>query len=159
LQNTREQASILNGALAIMHPDMYVAGREALVRLGQWADSEGEDEMLEILSLWPSVYSVTSIMANRASPLHVDQFGRPHWMDILVTFGNYTDLDFLIPSIHSRFMYEPGTVIALSGQLLLHGVGMANGDRGIISYYMRDNVHEFVNVPRCNYMEYKKVPA
>ena len=156
---TREHAAILSGMVAIMHPNMYITGREALVRLGTWAASHGRADITDILALWPSVYNVASIMANRATPLHMDQFGRLQWLDLLVTFGNYTDLQFLIPSLHCQFTYEPGTLIALSGQLLLHGVGSTNGDQGIISYYMRDNVHKFVNVPRCNYMEYSKVPT
>ncbi|KAN0088246.1 hypothetical protein V8E55_005303 [Tylopilus felleus] len=143
LLKPREQVAILSGALAIMHSDMYRTGREALVRLGRWAESADNPEVSKVLSF----------------PLHVDHFGRPQWMDLLVTFGDYSDLHFLVPSIHSRFLYTLGTLIALSGQLLLHGTGHANGDRGIILYYMRDNFHEFVNVTRCNYMEYSKVPT
>lgn len=119
-----------------MYPDMYHTGREALVRLGRWAASAEIPEISEVLAVWPSVYNVASIMANRASPLHMDQFRCPQWLYLLVTFGNYSDLDFIIPSIHSRFLYEPGTIIMLSGQLLLHEVGQANGDQAIISYYM-----------------------
>ncbi|KAN0094397.1 hypothetical protein V8E55_002684 [Tylopilus felleus] len=136
LHESREQVAILSGALAIMHPDMYHVGQEALVRLGQLAESANKPEVSEVLSLWPSVYNIASIMANRASLLHVDHFGRPQWMDLLVTFGDYSNLHFLVPSIHSRFLYAPGTLIALSGQLLLHGTGYANRDWAIISYYM-----------------------
>ena len=154
---TREQASILSSAVAIMHLEIYCTGREALVCLRQWAAWENRPNICEVLTVWPSIYNVASIMVNQANPIHANHFGRPQWMDLLVTFSNYTDLHFIIPSIHSRFLYEPGTVIALSGQLLSHGVGHTNGDHGVISYCMRDNVHEFVNIPWCNYMEYCKV--
>ena len=153
---TRKQAAILSGAVVIMHPEMYHTGREALVRLGQWAALENHPDICEVLVVWPSIYNVASIMMNWASPIHVDHFGRPQWMDLLVTFGNYMDLHFIISSIHSRFLYEPGMVIALSGQLLLHGVGHTNGDCGVILYYMQDNVHEFITIPWCNYMEYRQ---
>lgn len=48
-------------------------------------------------------------------------------------------------------------MVAISGQLLEHGIGPAQGNQGIVSFYIRDNVHEFVNVARCNYMEYRKI--
>ncbi|KAN0082712.1 hypothetical protein V8E55_008507, partial [Tylopilus felleus] len=156
LAATREQATILSGAVVIMHPEMYRTGREALVHLGQWAALENHPDICEVLMVWPSIYNVASIMVNWASPIHVDHFSRPQWMDLLVTFSNYTDLHFIIPSIHSCFLYKPGTVIALLGQLLSHGVRHTNGDHRVILYYMRDIVHEFVNVSQCNYMEYRK---
>ncbi|KAN0085863.1 hypothetical protein V8E55_006997 [Tylopilus felleus] len=115
LAATREQAAILSSAVAIMHPEIYCTGREALVRLRQWAAWENCPNICEVLMVWPSIYNVASIMVNQASPIHANHFGGPQWMDLLVTFSNYTDLHFIIPSIHSRFLYEPGTVIALSG--------------------------------------------
>ena len=74
LRATCEHAAILSGAVAIMHPHMYHTGREALVRLGTWAASHGQADITDLLALWPSVYNVASIMANRVSPLHMDQF-------------------------------------------------------------------------------------
>lgn len=137
-----------------MHPEMYATGREAWVKLGNWVATQGDPDLKDIFPLWSSVYNVVSVMANRASPFHTDINGRPQWLDLLISVGNYTGLDFVIPTIKRRLRYEPGTVIALSGQMLEHGVGPVEGERGVLSYYMRDNVHEYMDVSRCNYMKY-----
>ena len=50
-------------------------------------------------------------------------------------------------------------ILRLSGQLLEHSVGKVEGDRGIISLYMRDNVHEYMDVVCCNYMECSNIPG
>lgn len=152
-----DHVELLTACMAIMHPDMYATGREAMVKLGQWASDTNHTEMMSVLPLWPSVFSVVSVMVNRMSPLHTDINGRPQWFDLLVTVGDYADLDIVLPPISRRFLYEPGTAVAFSGRLLQHGVRQIEGDRGVLSFYMRDNVHQFVDVSRSNYMEYRKI--
>ena len=56
--------AILAASMAIMHPNMYVTGRESLVQLGNWADEVGDRDMLNVLPLWPSAYTVASVMVN-----------------------------------------------------------------------------------------------
>ena len=68
--------------------------------------------------------------------------------------GNYTGLDFAIPTIKHWLQYDPGTVIALLGQMLEHGVSQVEGEWGVLSYYMQDNAHEYIDVSCCNYMKY-----
>ena len=155
----KDQVAILTGALAIMHPDMYVTSREAMVQLSNWAKEQGKESMLNAITMWPTIYNVASVMVNRASPLHLDRNGQPQWLDLLVSVGDYSDLDFVIPTIGLRVRYNPGTILGLSGQLLEHGVGKVEGDRGIISLYMRDNFHEYMDVVRCNYMECSNIPG
>ncbi|KAI5983943.1 hypothetical protein EDC04DRAFT_2615967 [Pisolithus marmoratus] len=72
---------------------------------------------------WNAVYSSVSIMVNRATPYHTDMNGREQWLDMLVTVGDYLPLDFVIPTFELRFRYNPGTIIAMSGSALEHGVG------------------------------------
>ena len=85
---------------------------------------------------------------------YTDINGRPQWFDLLITVGNYTGLDFAIPTIKHRLWYDPRTVIAFSGQMLEHRVSQVEGKQGVLSYYMRDNVHEYIDVSCCNYMKY-----
>ena len=40
--------------------------------------------------------------------------------------------------------------------MLEHGAGLVDGDRGVLAFYMCDNVHEYVDVSCYNYMEYRK---
>lgn len=138
---------------------MYVTGRESLVQLGNWADEVGDRDMLDVLPLWPSAYTVASVMVNRLCPIHVDTQGRPHWLDLLVSVGDHEELDMVLPTLGLRLRYNPGTVVVMSGQLIPHGVGGVSGDRGVISFYMRDNVHDHMDVVRCNYMHLDKVPG
>ena len=59
-----------------------------------------------------------------------------------------------IPTIKHQLWYDPGTVIAFSGQMLEHGVGQVEGEWRVLSYYMQDNIHEYIDVSCCNYMKY-----
>jgi hypothetical protein len=144
--------------MAIMHPDMYVMGQEALVQLGGWAERERDGNILEVLPMWPSVYSVTSVMVNQVSPFHLDIQGWPQWLDLLVSIRDHEELDMVLPTIGLRLWYDPGSVLAMSGQLIKHGVGPVSGNRGVVSFYMRDNVHDHMDVVRCNYMHVDHVP-
>ncbi|KAF8442015.1 hypothetical protein L210DRAFT_3397966, partial [Boletus edulis BED1] len=55
----------------------------------------------------PMVFSVRSIIANRASQLHWDLNGRPQWFDFLVTCGAYINLDLVLPCLSLRLQYNP----------------------------------------------------
>jgi hypothetical protein len=151
--------AILSGALAVMHPDLYAAGREAMVKLGQHASEVGDDEMAEVLSTWSSVYSVLSLMVNRQTPLHRDFNGRNEWLDLLVSFGKYHNATFSLSNLRLVFRYDAGTILAFSGRLLRHGASVADGDRECIAYYMRDNVHAAVDVAPTHWMEYRNIRA
>lgn len=155
---SRDQWAILSGAMAIMHPDMYATGREALVQLGNWADREGRADMQEALAIWPSVFSVASLMVNRATAMHLDGHGQPQWLDLLANFGEHEDLDLVLSTIGVRAQYNPGTVAAVSGNVLHHGVAPVSGNRASMAFYMRHEVHEHVGIGRCNFMDVTKVP-
>jgi hypothetical protein len=128
-----------------------------MVKLGEFAEEIGDTGMTAILAQWPSVYNVASLMVNRASPFHVDRFGRSQWLDLLVTFGTYSDLHFFLPTLGLTLQYRPGTVIAMSGKMIEHGAGQTDGDRAVLAWYMRDEVHEFMHVSRSQFMRYSDV--
>ncbi|KAI5989507.1 hypothetical protein EDD15DRAFT_2171287, partial [Pisolithus albus] len=107
-------------------------------------------DMRSILPIWNSVYNSMSIMVNRATPYHTDVNGREPWLDMLITVGDYRPLDFVVPTLELRLEYNPGTIIAMSGSALEHGVGYSDGDRACLAYYMRQNVHQSVGIPLCD---------
>ncbi|KAL4068882.1 hypothetical protein V8B97DRAFT_2024555 [Scleroderma yunnanense] len=74
------------------------------------------------------------------------------WYDVLASVSDYKYCVMHIPSLGIDLMYSPGTVVAFSGCLLLHGVNSVEGNRYCLTYYMRDNVHNFVGVARCDWM-------
>ena len=159
LLTIQEQLAILSSAMAIMHPDMYRTGCKAMVKLGHWSEGTGQEDILSVLPIWPSIYNVASVVVNRASPVHLDIQGRSQWLDLLTIVGEYWDLDLTLPTIGLRLRYDPGTVVALSGQLIHHGLDAAGANRGVVAFYMRDNVHEHLDVGRCNFMEVNRVPG
>ncbi|KAF8548650.1 hypothetical protein OG21DRAFT_1369760, partial [Imleria badia] len=78
------------------------------------------ENILSALRLWLSVYSIVSVMVNQSCPIHLDASGRPQWFDLLVSVGDHEELDMVLPSIGIQIWYDPGTAVAMSGQLLLH---------------------------------------
>ncbi|KIK10805.1 hypothetical protein PISMIDRAFT_123904 [Pisolithus microcarpus 441] len=145
--------ALLSGTLAVIHPWMYSSGREALIHLEMEAKQCEDVDMASILPSWNSIYNSVSIMVNRATPYHTDVNGREPWLDMqshmLVTVGDYPPLDFIIPTLNLQFRYNPGTVIAMLGSALEHGVGHTNGNRACLAYYMWHNVHQLVGVQLC----------
>lgn len=58
--------------MAIMHPNMYATGQKVVVQLGKWSEEHGRIDILQALQVWPSVYSIASLMVNRSCPVHLD---------------------------------------------------------------------------------------
>lgn len=143
--------ALLSATLSIMHPQLYALGRESMVHLWKAAAAENNQEMLEVLQEWPSVYNTLSVMVNRCSPYHVDMNGKVEWFDQLLTVGRYKGLDMVFPRQRLRLRYEGGTMIAFSGRLLVHGVGDVDGDRACLAWYMQRKVHSAYNIEKCNY--------
>ncbi|KAG2044164.1 hypothetical protein BDR03DRAFT_1004508 [Suillus americanus] len=59
---------IVSAALQVMHPDLYWAGIETHVRLGEWATRYELDDMYHHLQHWTSVFNVVSVICNRRTP-------------------------------------------------------------------------------------------
>ena len=86
------------------------------------------------------------------SVVHRDNSSRPECFDMLLTLGNYDDGEIVFPNLGVWLRYNPGTLVALSGKLIQHGVEEVDGDRVCLAFYMKDNVHERLNVPPTAWM-------
>ncbi|KAI5988640.1 hypothetical protein F5J12DRAFT_786820 [Pisolithus orientalis] len=113
-------AAIPSGALSIMHPGLYDAGRQAMQLLDTWSSQHNQD-MHDVLQHWPSVFTNVSIISNWTTPFHQDPHSQSDWYDMLVTVGNYEDCVLDIPTLGLQFLYNPSTVVAFSSRLLQHG--------------------------------------
>ncbi|KIK72982.1 hypothetical protein PAXRUDRAFT_179546, partial [Paxillus rubicundulus Ve08.2h10] len=87
-------SAVLSAAMAIMHPDLYSMGHEAVIRLYQdlampHSDDPAFAEMAEMLRLWLSVFTATSVMVNCSTPFHRDHNSRVQWYDLLASIGTY----------------------------------------------------------------------
>jgi hypothetical protein len=77
--------------------------------------------------------------------------------DLLTCAGTYKDAELKVFDIGARFCYDPGTVVALAGKVLLHEVTeWTGGERICIARFIRDNVHNRVEVPRPELPLYDK---
>lgn len=140
--------AVIAAALAIMHPDLYRCTQECMRQLAM----SGKINLFEAtLLLWPLVFNVVSLIANRQSPLHRDVRARLGWYDVLATFGNYVGGILEMSNIGLKVSYDPGTVVALCGKSIRHGAGEVGGDRICLAYFMRDKVHQWAGVRAPTY--------
>ncbi|KAI6097558.1 hypothetical protein F5141DRAFT_1067212 [Pisolithus sp. B1] len=94
------------------HPEvswLLKAGRE---QNGTW---QWVDQMSEFHALLSGALAVMHPYVN----------GQQQWLDMLITVGDYPPLDFVITTLNLWLRYNPGTIIAMPGSVLEHGVGYA----------------------------------
>ena len=143
-----ESNAIISAILAVIHPALYDAGWETAKRLKRTSEIGPQD----VLTRWASVFSGVGVISNRSTPPHRDMGSRCHWYDILVTLGKYRNCNLELPGLGISLEYGPGTVVGISGKTLEHAVPNFEGDRVCYAYFMRDNVHEWANVPASDWM-------
>ena len=57
-----------------------------------------------------------------------------------------------LPGLGISLKYSTGMVVGISGKVLKHEVSDFEGDRVCYAYFMRDNVHEWVNILASDWM-------
>jgi len=141
-------SAIVLGALLIMHPQLYEDGMRGMSIMEDWS-SMYDPVMNHTLSLWPTAFTNISLIANQSTPLHRDPQSHASWYDVIVNVGEYTNCVMSIPTLGIELVYKPGTAVAFSRRLLRHGVNAVEGNRYCLTYYMRDNIHQWAHVPQC----------
>lgn len=144
----RETSILLGGILSIIHPELYHLGREAWSRRVELESGENDQaDLLRLLHCWSIPFTALSVMVNRETPLHRDVNGRNPWYDLMLTVGEYRDGCMQLPGLGVELRYNSGTIVALCGKPIQHGVTSCDGDRGCIAYYMRDAVLDRLGLP------------
>ena len=143
-----ESNAILSAILAVIHPKLYDAGWKTLKRLRDTLERDPQN----VLSRWASAFSGVAIISNCSTPPHRDGSSRHNWYDMLVTLGRYWGCDLKLLGLGISLEYGPGTVVGLSGSVLEHAVPSFEGDRVCYAYFMRNNVHEWANIPGSEWM-------
>lgn len=151
----RETNTLFAGAMAVMHPDLFWAGREAMIALSRQSTQKGFEEMGEVLPDWGTIFSSISVMVNQETPYHRDHNSPTDGFDLLATVGPYKGSEMSIPTLAQSFQYNPSTIMAFSGFLLRHGVAQVDGGRVCMAYYMRDKVLQWAGVPRPEFMHFQ----
>ncbi|KAG2119465.1 uncharacterized protein F5147DRAFT_766955 [Suillus discolor] len=150
-------AALVTAALRVMHFGLYWSSLTTQLGLGVWADTQQTQTMGNCLREWASVFTVVAVMCNWYTPLHRDALSRAQWFDIMTSVGSHTLARMKMPNIGIEIAYNPGVMAGTSGRIVRHGVNRVNGDRVGWVWYMRDDIHEFVDVPRGDHSRYKSV--
>jgi len=79
-------------------------------------------------------------------------FQSPEKYDILATLGSYQKCHLELPGVGISLEYSPGTVVGILGNVLEHAVPTFEGDRVCYMYFMRNNMHEWANIPASDWM-------
>jgi len=154
-----ETTALLSAILRVMHPDLYRAGRTAIIELSrQSGNVQNPEATAEVLKHWSSVFTACSVISNRVTPFHRDLQTNPQWFDVLATVGNYSMAMMELPDVGLRLLYAAGTVVGISGKLLKHGVsGWAGPDRVCVASYMRPKVIQRLGVEAPLWSTWNKV--
>ena len=139
----------LNTLLSLIAPDLFQAGMEAIGKLKKSSPSHRN------LQLWPTAFSAIGVIVNRKTLAHRDQGGWNSCFDLLVAAGNYKQCYLHVADAGARFEYNPGTVVAICGKVLRHSVpSWEGGERICYAHYMRNNVHNRLNVAQSPWASY-----
>lgn len=149
LAEIAETNAILSAILRVMHPDQFQAGKSALEKL------RGQPDLAEVLDKWSSVFTGVAVISNRITPGHRDTGGRLPWYDLLATVGNYHDAEFELSTLGIKLRYNPGTVIAVAGKTLEHGMPSFKGERVCYAFFMKESVHERMRVEAPGWMTHR----
>jgi len=133
-------SAIIGGILNIIHPELYSIGIASLKAISERPrEIKKGTQLPKVLRVWGSPFTAITAISNRDTPYHRDNGAAHPWFDILVALGKYKNGRMELPGLGMRFMYDPGTVVALVGRVLQHGT-ICPGDRACIAYHMRSNV-------------------
>ena len=129
----QETTQRLNALLAIIHPELYAAGKWVMQTLRE------DDEILDLhegLEHWHSVFTVITLITIRESPLHRDPKTNIRWYDLMLTVGDYNEAILELSAFSLRLLYNPRSICFISGKLVRHGVSSTKGIRICYGYYM-----------------------
>jgi hypothetical protein len=145
---------LASAAMRVMHPQQYWASVRTHIELGNWAASQGLDDMHQNLKHWASIYTGVAVMCNRFSPYHRDPKCPPEGFDILTSIGSYRQAVMHLINLGIDIAYDPGVMVGYSGRLVRHGVRVDEGDRIVWAWFVRDSVHNYARTPRPEYAKY-----
>jgi hypothetical protein len=145
MRKLEQPSMLLSALLSVIHPNLYSTAKDAMQKLH-------EDPRLGAAAAeWPSVFSGLQVISNRLTPHHRDFKSRCSWYDILCSVGPYTDASLSLSNLGVKLEYKSGSVVAIGGRIVQHGVEAYSGERVCFAYFMRANVHERLRVPNASW--------
>lgn len=132
---------------------MFSAGTEAISKL---LTGECLNETFDNIELWPSFFSGIEVITNRDTKQHRDLRSSAPVYDFLVSAGRHKNARLRLADLNANLSYDPGTVVALCGKILRHGVSPGwKGERMCIAHFIRDGVHDRLKVKRPGWVTVK----
>ena len=132
---------LLDAVLSIVHPKMWRANRDTTQQLLCQLDVD--------LPIWPIVYPVMDVIANRVTPRHCNGGGAFSFYDHLVSLGVDHDAILQLHDFQAELAYPPGTSTLFIGKVLAHEVPKwSQGERLVMAHYAKDDVQDRLKVAR-----------
>jgi Oxygenase domain of the 2OGFeDO superfamily len=143
--------AIVGAIYAIIQPDLFESGLAAFEKLADHA--EALDDPINIaLRVWATPFTGLSVILNRETIDHRDLKGYRESFDLLLTIGNYKGGRCHLAGLGFSLVYDPGTVVALAGNVLQHGVCPVLGDRACLAHFWHKKVGERLGVKRPQWL-------
>ena len=157
LSEMAETFAVMGAFLIIAHPELYHACRKVFFEImkNPGAIEEGE-AVLVVLKYWTSPFSGYGLISNCVTPTHRDNNSQGQWYDFLTTIGSYSGSRLIVHNLGLEFEYKSGTMVALLGKLVSHGIKEPEGNRICVAQYMRDNVHHRMGIESPGWMTLAK---
>ena len=142
----------MGATLALIHPSLFAAGMNAMAKMAAGLIACKEPDLVkEVMKLWPLPFNAFLVISNRQTVPHRDVQGMLSNYDLLATFRSYNDKHFEVLAVGLRFVYNPGTLIGISGKILLHRVGVVSSDQICMASYFREKVMERIGIHESRY--------
>ena len=137
--------------MSVIHPEQHFYGRGTLLSCFNSSFNPTSDKecFKRLMKMWGTSFTGLSVISERETPYHRDG-QNANWMyDLLVNIGSIPDPDIRaqLPNIGIRFRYDSGTVLAILGKAIRHGVSRTNIDRYCLAFFMREAVSNRLGVP------------
>lgn len=139
----QESGGILDGILAVTHPELYETSQNLLAKI--WRESAVSRP---VLSIWPSCFTSLNIVVNRSTPGHRDKRRSPGALDLLLTLGTYGKKAVLeLQGLGISLPYDAGSVALIMAKFLVHGEPEVRGDRLSYAFYMDADLYPRFKIP------------
>jgi hypothetical protein len=123
---------------------MFESGLTSFDQLA--AHAKLDRSIVNALELWATPFTGLSVIMNRETITHRDVKGYRESFDLLLTIGNYAGGQLHLPRLGFSLIYNPGTVVALAGNVLQHGVCRVTSDWACLAHFWHHKVGERLGV-------------
>ncbi|KIK71907.1 hypothetical protein PAXRUDRAFT_91257, partial [Paxillus rubicundulus Ve08.2h10] len=107
---------LLTDILQVVHPSLHDICSQTLSTM------QSNPNLQDSTTGWPTVFEVMELIVNHAMPWHRDSGGCPEAYDCLLNLGNCQEARFDIADCGASLSYMPGSVIYLTGRVLMHSI-------------------------------------